>query len=692
MRIALSWIAVSAVLCPTSALGAEWLVAPGGGGDFDTLGEAVAAAADGDTIGVMAGVYPGEVDLGARQLHLVALQGPEVTLVQGGTYGFRAEGNPSVILDGFGVSGTEHAVQAEAGSTLLLSNVVLEGNVTAGNGAAVKATGGSHVGLIWSTLQDNEATYGGAVYAAEGSTVSTYDTDFHDNLAATQGGAMSADSGSLLWIAQAQITGNRAGVGGGAIMVDGAELGVLGSTLADNLVTVEGGGGGAVVAWTSSVTLSNVTLEANQAGTGAAVYLHASSAAMKLCTLTGNVGTYYGGAIGGESSDLWLYDSIVAHNEAVGDVCWAAGLMLSGSTLHVYNSWISSNTSTGTGGITLGGGWASIVNTRFTDNVSSIAAGGLVAAGTSLEIANVDFVANTGAVDHLALIATEEGTPSTGWLVNTHVVGGDHATTCITDSPDMALAYNDFWDVGTAFGCDLGGIPLGLVGLGNGTHDPAFVGWSDDGDWTNDDLHLSASSPSIDAGYPVEDFEEADGSPADLGSFGGPAAPVDIDGDGSTVLGEDCDDGDASTYPGAAELCDGVDNDCDGAIPEWELTDLDGDGFMGCEDCDDGDVAVSPDAIEDCDDGLDNDCDGAIDGDDLDCSSDDDDDSQDDDDADDDDSPGDDDSPPLDEGDDAHVEAGDCACSSGGAGGTGGFAFVLIVMASLLTGRRREGH
>ncbi len=40
------------------------------------------------------------------------------------------------------------------------------------------------------------------------------------------------------------------------------------------------------------------------------------------------------------------------------------------------------------------------------------------------------------------------------------------------------------------------------------------------------------------------------------------AAPVDDDGDGFTA-DVDCDDGDANTFPGAPELCDGVQNDCD---------------------------------------------------------------------------------------------------------------------------------
>ncbi|MCA9552247.1 MAG: putative metal-binding motif-containing protein [Myxococcales bacterium] len=99
---------------------------------------------------------------------------------------------------------------------------------------------------------------------------------------------------------------------------------------------------------------------------------------------------------------------------------------------------------------------------------------------------------------------------------------------------------------------------------------------------------------------------------------------VDADGDGVTNV-TDCNDLDASTFPGAPELCDGRDNDCDASIDEGFFTDADGDGFgvpgtPNCAmavstsgDCDDTLAAVNPAATEVCGDGRDNDCDGATD-------------------------------------------------------------------------------
>jgi len=80
-------------------------------------------------------------------------------------------------------------------------------------------------------------------------------------------------------------------------------------------------------------------------------------------------------------------------------------------------------------------------------------------------------------------------------------------------------------------------------------------------------------------------FEDGDGD-----GFGDPeeGIPACEQPEGTVADDTDCDDEDATVHPDASEVCNGVDDNCDGSIPGDETTDSDGDGTVDCEDEIDG--------------------------------------------------------------------------------------------------------
>lgn len=192
---------------------------------------------------------------------------------------------------------------------------------------------------------------------------------------------------------------------------------------------------------------------------------------------------------------------------------------------------------------------------------------------------------------------------------------------------------------------------LALLSLGCTTEDPPPVEGLDrdeDGYAPPDDCDDNDPlvNPSADEQCDGVD-NDCDGGTDDAGEGVG-AWYADVDGDGygdlaagvlacdqpaGTVADStDCNDAEALSFPANQEVCDEIDNDCDGRADEGatdivlSFQDLDGDGYGNSDepivqctvpegysveggDCDDSDAAIYPWASTDiCGDGIDQDC------------------------------------------------------------------------------------
>ncbi|MES2641770.1 MAG: MopE-related protein [Myxococcota bacterium] len=137
-------------------------------------------------------------------------------------------------------------------------------------------------------------------------------------------------------------------------------------------------------------------------------------------------------------------------------------------------------------------------------------------------------------------------------------------------------------------------IVVPLTGTAQIDADADGVGSLDSGGLDCDDADASAYPGATEVWYDGVDQDCAGGD------------DYDRDADGSS-FDDDCDDDDATSFPGAEETWyDGLDQDCAGD----DDFDQDQDGFRYGVDCDDLDAAINPNATDDWYDGIDSDCAG----------------------------------------------------------------------------------
>ncbi len=581
------------LLLASVALGADLLVCASGC-DHSTIASAVSAAAPDDRVVVANGVWNERVHLTTANVEVRSLGGswhatlappagmPAIhigasgTSVQGFTLQQADTTQPLVLVDGsqsttlrdltvFGHTSTAPIIDAGSGSIVQLAGSRMGQN----NASHGLFTSNGSLTVLESELDTHNLSGGGLVQAADSEVVlqrSAVRQNFApDGAVALTGGSLTVtdsllEAGQAASVGASQIRSNATFVTiqgssfwnglGGSIQTDSGSISALSSafhgpdgavslTLTpahvqdSRFLSVDTPTFAPLTAVGSNLTVQRTVFEFGGGASGALNVRDNGMVLIEESAFVGNTGGL-AGAIEAENTDGSVARSLFCDNTASvsappgGGAMWFDALS---NDWTVQHSVFSRNSTQSTGGGALGAlGLTSLTvdHNTFRNNTSE--QGGEVMATNALTatITN-NLLINPAADDYL--------------IVDGGNASGDHNLWWFGGGP------------GDCINC------ASLPGANTSTVDPQL--------------------PSIDGlGCHQQRFDVGNAALANAGSAGGGLGATnalggsrngfaDVDGDGYTAV-LDCNDDDASVYPGAPELCDGVDNDCDRQIDLWD--------------------------------------------------------------------------------------------------------------------------
>ena len=629
-----------------------------------TIQAAIDAAVDGDLVSVVPGTYFESIDFLGKAIKVFGQAGAAMTVIDGNQSGsvvsFAGGETEASVIDGFTIcNGTGMSIGSGYDSR-------------GGRGGGIYCHASSPIIRNCTISENSVIEFGGGIYCYS-SSPTIADCTIEGNLVSGHvskyGGGIYCDSSSPV-IANCTITGNRVESTGGMIYGGGAYFRYSTPIIANCTISKNNGErGGGINCYYSDALIESSTISQNTGDIGA-IFIDHSSPTIRDCMIIGNndTGIYCcsetapvisnctiadnnasddGGAIVcGSSSSPTITNCTITENISG----WRGGGLFcaNGATPTLINCMINENHAE-EGGAIYGRDGVSpiIVNCVVAGNIATDSGGGIkLWDNSSGTITNCTIIGNSapegGGINcsaqssptvkncTVALNSAAEGgglycnysdpiiTNCILWG-NSAPAGSEIWAGIVSYPSTITVSYSDVQGGEAAAWVESGSILNWLDG--NIDADPLFAG--------ADDFRLSKGSPCVDAGDPNLSYHDGCIPPAlgternDMGAYGGPDSCgwCDFDGDGyddTLYGGEDCDDEDPEIFPGAVEICNGKDDNCDGSLPDDEA-DADGDGWMPCTgDCDDGDADVNPEMIEskgfgNCDDGKDNDCDGLTD-------------------------------------------------------------------------------
>lgn len=316
------------------------------------------------------------------------------------------------------------AVQYNALVTVEGGSLIYE-NIARSHGGGIFATYSGIVTINDAEIYQNEANgIGGGIFASNNSSVTAEDANIHDNEAGDHGGGIFAASTVTLSLTASHVDDNTSGgMGGGLFVSSNSTLNISGtSTISGN---ASGGMGGgfylgdgslSTVMYISDTTISGNTAAMNSSnnsfpGNGGGAYV-ANSVALQMSNVTVSdntaLGGWGGGLFVGNSAALTVYTSKITGNKALitedGNQDAGSGggiLATSSATLTLVNTTVSENEASSSGGGLLMGEGAKLYldgESSVCDNTAGGNGGGLfVTNGAALEMSQAASVSNNKA-------------------------------------------------------------------------------------------------------------------------------------------------------------------------------------------------------------------------------------------------------------------------------------------------------
>ena len=547
----------------------------------DPMGTIQAAIdAEAMCISVGPGVYSENLVILDGPLWLFSQDGSGDTFIDGGGAGsvLTLRGGSDIAVEGFTLQGGDADVGAGLqvnGGQAAFSDLVLEGNSadSYGGGASIayanvsfetlQASGnyagsaggglyieGGQVDIVNGDVSNNDSWYGAGMML--GDTTLTMSASVLSQNSAYYGGAGAYAYDSTLNFEGSEISLNEVddSEGGGLLLydcstalietvVDGnssysqdgagvyayaGELWLQGSTFSDNVVTY-GSGGGLYASYGTQIQFEETTFSGNYAtyGAGGGIYLYqADMSGTGLYLYENSVGSSNGGGfLADYGSTLNIDGGILQGNYGYS---FGAGVV-DGSTAVLQHVQVLGNDATYVGGLGVRDyGELILENVVLHGNSDGSSSGGSSYYGAALTAYNhsylyCNFVTMVGTEGNYALRLLS----SSSLELRNSIVAFNHGyglELSQSSSSYLSGGYNDFYD--NAYGNIYydSNAQYAIEGAKSIADDPQFTAYS--GDLTSDDLHLASGSPCEDAGDPG--YDDADGSAADMGAYGGPAS------------------------------------------------------------------------------------------------------------------------------------------------------------------------